>query len=74
MHMINVEKPNGNGAQWSWNQDAEKPTFSPSINIVGICHYFIREGRIEFCSDSKHDLAGQSVELPDLPAIYLSGD
>ncbi len=66
-HVINVEKPNPFGAVWSWNGNAEKPTFSPSINIVGRCHYFIREGNIEFCGDSTHELAGKTVALPNIP-------
>lgn len=65
-HRINVEKPNHCGAIWSFNGDMESPTFSPSINIVGQCHYFIRNGMIEYCSDSKHELAGQIVPLPDI--------
>lgn len=32
-----------------------------------LCHYFIRGGRIEFCGDSPHALAGQTVDLPDWP-------
>jgi hypothetical protein len=31
------------------------------------CHYFIKEGKIEFCGDSPHALKGQTVELPDWP-------
>lgn len=31
-----------------------------------ICHSFIRDGRIQFLSDCTHELAGQTVELPDL--------
>lgn len=30
------------------------------------CHSFVRNGYIEFLSDSSHALAGQTVELPDL--------
>lgn len=67
LHMIAVDRPNSCGAQWVWNGDTERPTFSPSINIVGQCHYFIRDGVIEFCADSKHALAGKSVALPDMP-------
>lgn len=66
-HMIAVYEPFPNGALWTFDGNAESPTFSPSINIVGACHYFIRAGKIEFCGDSKHDLAGQTVDLPDLP-------
>jgi len=31
------------------------------------CHYFITDGKIEFCGDSPHKLAGQIVDLPDWP-------
>lgn len=41
--------------------DAGKP-------LPRCCHYFIRAGRIEFCADSTHPLAGQTVDLPALPA------
>lgn len=33
----------------------------------GVCHYFIRDGMIEFCSDSTHSLAGKTIPLPALP-------
>jgi hypothetical protein len=32
-----------------------------------VCHYFLRDGQIEFCGDSIHALAGQRVQLPDWP-------
>lgn len=32
------------------------------------CHSFLRAGRIEFCGNSQHALAGKTVDLPDLPA------
>ena len=67
LHLIAVYEPFPNGAQWTFDGNAESPTFSPSINMVGVCHYFIRSGKIEFCGDSKHHLAGQTVDLPDLP-------
>lgn len=31
------------------------------------CHSFVRDGKIEFLSDSTHKLAGQTVDLPPLP-------
>jgi len=31
------------------------------------CHYFLTAGRLKFCSDSSHALAGATVDLPDLP-------
>jgi len=66
-HIINVETPNAHtGAKWTFDGNVESPTFSPSINIVGVCHYFIRQGMIQYCSDSKHSLAGTTVPLPKL--------
>jgi hypothetical protein len=66
-HIINIEKPLPNGAKWTWDGNVDAQTFSPSINIVGRCHYFIRSGMIEFCGDSAHELAGKTVPLPDFP-------
>jgi hypothetical protein len=81
-HEIDTEAPNGAGARWSFNGDPKSPTFSPSINMKinpkghpgyqpdvasTVCHYFIRAGRIEFCGDSTHALAGQTVDLPEIP-------
>jgi len=52
---------------WTWNKDRERPTVSPSINVIGHCHSFVRDGQIQFLADSKHDLAGKTVPLPDWP-------
>jgi hypothetical protein len=30
------------------------------------CHFFLRDGKLEYCGDSTHALAGQTVDLPDL--------
>jgi hypothetical protein len=73
-HDINVTKPNHWGAVWSFDGNAEQATFSPSINFVGRCHYFIRAGNIEHCGDSTHALAGQTLPLPDFPAWIRDGD
>ncbi len=72
-------KPHDRG--WDFSGDESRPTFSPSILVhphgilredgsVGQsfqCHSFVRDGRIEFLSDSTHKLAGQTVDLPDVP-------
>lgn len=31
-----------------------------------ICHSFVTDGRIRFLNDCTHELAGQTVDLPDL--------
>lgn len=56
---------------WTFNGDLERPTFSPSFRQTlgdgGVCHYFIIAGEIHFVADSTHALAGQRVQLPDMP-------
>lgn len=59
---------------WTFNGNLEKPSFTPSFKqggsgvAGGCCHYIITDGTINFCGDSTHELAGQSVPLADLPA------
>lgn len=59
---------------WTWNGDIEAPTLEPSIMTrynspdgKMVCHSYLRAGRWEFLGDSTHALAGQTVDLPDLP-------
>lgn len=74
LHVVYLTTPGR--PHWSFNGDREKPTFSPSIlvhwtehpltdPVNKICHSFVREGKIEFCADSTHSLAGQTVDLPE---------
>lgn len=59
--------------RWRWNGDIERPSLSPSVRHfyekegkeITTCHYHIKLGKISFCRDSQHDLAGQTVDLPD---------
>ena len=75
LHLISVTKPNQySNAQWTFNNDYEKPTFTPSINIVGHCHYFITDGNIMYCGDSTHSLAGLTVPLPNFPNWILEDE
>jgi Family of unknown function (DUF6527) len=68
MHRVNVYAPNDyTKAQWTWDNNVEQPTFSPSYNIVGVCHSFIKAGKIQFLGDCTHKLKGQTVDLPDFP-------
>lgn len=36
---------NGGIAQWDWDGNRDKPTFTPSINCGGCWHGYIRAGR-----------------------------
>jgi len=53
-------------ANWTWNGDTEKPTLRPSVlttNHKLRCHSFVKDGQAQFLEDSKHDLAGQTVDM-----------
>jgi hypothetical protein len=72
-HAVWTTKPNSLGAQWTFDGNMERPTFSPSVlakwksrdGKEKICHSFVRDGHIQFLSDCTHELAGQTVPLPD---------
>lgn len=62
--------------RWTWNGSTTKPTVNPSILVqydgsdAGVggappkrCHFFLRDGRLEYCGDSTHALAGQIVPM-----------
>ncbi|MNE77447.1 hypothetical protein D3C80_1737640 [compost metagenome] len=60
---------------WSFNGEYEKPTLSPSLLVTAlfmgdienyVCHSFVTDGNIQFLSDCTHDMAGITVELPDV--------
>ena len=36
-----------------------------------VCHSYVTNGQIQFLSDSTHDLAGNTVDLPEYPEDYL---
>jgi hypothetical protein len=64
----------------NWSFDPEGPTFHPSLKVfvtdpetrkeTTLCHLFVKGGRIEFCGDSPHRFAGQTVDLPEFPENY----
>jgi hypothetical protein len=56
--------------RWTFNGDVENPTFRASMLVHGDdyrhrCHSYVTDGKIEFLSDCGHEMAGQTVELPD---------
>lgn len=69
-HGVNVG--GGRGARWKWNEDRERPTFSPAVSVrfmrgrrmrVVTCHVNVVDGRLMFMPDCSHALAGQSIEM-----------
>jgi hypothetical protein len=83
LHAFAVLSANTRGAKWAWDGEAALPSFLPSMKITwgrqadpacnvagGCCHYVLTKGRITFCPDCTHALAGQVVDLPDLLPRY----
>jgi hypothetical protein len=65
-HGLWVTRKNSRGAQWTWDGDQEKPTFTPSLlmdTTKSRCHLFVRNGMLEFLSDCEHELAGKTVPM-----------
>jgi len=62
------------GPVWGFNNSMDKPTFTPSILVTighgekpsDICHSFVRDGMIQYLGDCTHELAGQTIELPNI--------
>lgn len=80
MHVIYVAKASASGARWAFDGDLIRPTFTPSVRIEWaggwgeqrvprVCHYFLREGRMQFLGDTTHSLRNRTVVLPDLPVV-----
>lgn len=64
---------------WVFNENAESPTFTPSVLVTYPqhnsakeeakeyrCYSFITDGKIKYLSDCTHKFAGRTVELPDI--------
>ena len=55
--------------RWTFNGDMDKPTFTPSLlnrTDKTRCHLFVTDGKIRFLNDCTHQLAGQTVDLPEV--------
>lgn len=76
-HVIYTQNTSGNPT-WEFDGNEELPSFDPSIRVfeiekgkrITLCHYFLKKGKIQFLSDCNHNLAGQTVDLPDIPEGY----
>ena len=71
LHMLPVNSADKTPS-WEFDGNLETPTLSPSIltryGEGRQCHSFLRNGKFQFLDDCSHSLAGQVVDIPDLPA------
>lgn len=78
-HSFSVGNPTG--PSWTFDGNLESPTFSPSLLYnrpenaqPGRCHLFIRDGRIEYCGDCAHGMAGWTIPMVHLPGWWGTGE
>jgi hypothetical protein len=63
----------GGPTSWEFNGDVEEPTFKPSLlnyNEISRCHLFIIDGKISYCGDCSHELAGTTIDMAPIPVGY----
>lgn len=65
--------------RWNWNGSYTRPTFTPSLLCNASypehrCHLFVTDGKIQYCSDCHHKLAGQTVDMISLDEDGLPED
>jgi hypothetical protein len=74
-----VRPPGDSGPKWDLSGSPEHPSLSPSVRVSWgrtgekerICHYFLKAGVFDYCSDSTHAMAGTRVPLPDMPKAEI---
>ena len=66
-HCPGCKCAHGFNSTWTWNNDFDKPTVSPSLLSIGEkkCHLFIRDGKLQFLSDCEHELKNQTIDIPN---------
>jgi Family of unknown function (DUF6527) len=68
VRITGVQKNTLPDGEWFWPKgDDGKP-------LARCCHYFVKDGNVEYCSDSLHGLAGLTIPLPEIPAALFSID
>ena len=60
------------GTQWSKDQSFYRANHHVPSGGAMTCHSFVRAGRWEFLGDCTHNLAGQTVDMVELPDWILS--
>lgn len=73
LHPIYTSEYKGDRPRWTWNGDVLKPSYSPSVvvNSNHRCHYFMKDGKIQYLNDCSHEYAGKTIDLPDIPEDWL---
>ncbi len=71
LHIVTL-KADYESPTWTWNGSLDKPSIQPSVNVtyrgrrgrvIKRCHFFVKQGHIEYCNDCTHDLKGSHVQM-----------
>lgn len=76
-HSARVQAQRPGVPMWTWNGSLDRPTFHPSLKVQWarrqgeeqvpvLCHFFVVDGRIQYLNDCTHEMAGKTVELPEV--------
>lgn len=65
----------GSGSpSWQWNGSKTAPTFRPSVRVrwgsqpgAKTCHFYVKEGTIQYLGDCTHELKGKTVDMIPAP-------
>jgi hypothetical protein len=89
LHGFRTKAPPGDGATkiplWTFDGNVEQPSFTPSLRYLRHkgdypgcrphCRTIVTAGKIQFCSDCEHELAGKTLDMPrieeHLPTDYM---
>src|ERR1700755_2440358 len=47
LYVTSAQTPNDQKPAWEWDGNKEAPTLSPSINVIGRWHGYLRNGKLE---------------------------
>lgn len=84
MHIIYTDKPHGWDFNNNLDYPTFNPSVRVSYNgpdadtyrkdgrraPSAVCHYFLHEGLLKYCSDSTHRLKGQTIPLAEPPQLF----
>lgn len=64
---------------WSFNDNLEVPTITPSVRITKLrpgfcCHYNITDGKIFYHGDCSHAFAGKTVDMIPIERMVMYGE
>lgn len=68
-HVVHTLSKNRCNAQWGFNGNLSRPTFTPSVKSTAgakVCHHYVTNGQIHFLQDCTHELAGQVVDMNNI--------